>query len=292
MTRYPRSPEGWAVTRRRSAGPFTTGVTYAHPDGRRLEWSSRRHRKHASRLSRVRPGRDGLLWAPHRASWWIAVLFILGSTCFLVGPLPAFLDLVGGRADAVVFFVGSLLFTAAAALQWLETVNADRDPSSATAEGRLRLIAWEPHRIDWWSGSVQLLGTLFFNATTFRALSTAVDDPAYNQVVWRPDAFGSICFLVSGCFAYAEVAGGLLHRPPRSLEGSLVSVNLFGCVAFGISALGAFVLPSTGDPLAVTVANAGTAIGALAFLVGSVLLLPEGASAGAEPDRDLQNEAS
>ena len=75
MSSYPRAPEGWAVTRRRSAGPFTTRVSYAHPDGRRLEWSSRRHRKHASRLSRVRPGRDGLLWAPHRASWWIAVLF-------------------------------------------------------------------------------------------------------------------------------------------------------------------------------------------------------------------------
>jgi hypothetical protein len=292
MSSYPRAPEGWAVTRRRSAGPFTTRVSYAHPDGRRLEWSSRRHRKHASRLSRVRPGRDGLLWAPHRASWWIAVLFIVGSTCFLVGPLPAFLDLVGGQADAVVFFVGSLFFTAAAALQWLETVNADRGPSSAAAGGRLRVLAWEPGRIDWWSSGVQLLGTLFFNATTYRALSTTVGDSSYNQVVWRPDAFGSICFLVSGYFAYAEVTGGLLRRPPRSLEGSLVSANLIGCVAFGISALGAFVLPSTGDPVAVKVANAGTAIGALAFLVGSVLLLPEGASAGSEPDRDLENESS
>ena len=71
-----------------------------------------------------------------------------------------------------------------------------------------------------------------------------------------------------------------------------MSANLIGCVAFGISALGAFVLPSTGDPVAVNVANAGTAIGALAFLVGSVLLLPEGASAGSEPDRDLENESS
>ena len=72
----------------------------------------------------------------------------------------------------------------------------------------------------------------------------------------------------------------------------MVSVNLFGCVAFGISALAGYVLPSTGDPVAVTWPNAATAIGALAFLVGSALLLPEGASPGSEPDRDLESEPS
>ena len=65
-------------------------------------------------------------WAP--ASWWIAVLFIAGSACFLVAPIPAFLQLVGPAVDGAVFFVGSLLFTSAAALQWLETVNANRGP--------------------------------------------------------------------------------------------------------------------------------------------------------------------
>ena len=94
-------------------------------------------------------------------------------------------------------------------------------------------------------------------------------------MVWRPDAFGSVCFLASGCLAYAAVAGGPVHRPPRTREGTMASVNLAGCVAFGLSAVTAYVVPSTGSPSNATVANLTTSAGALAFLVGAVLLLPD-----------------
>ncbi len=274
---YPRTPPGWAVRERRSAGPFTTAVTYADSDGSTVHWSSRVHRKHASRLSRVRLGHDGVWWAPHRASWWIALLFIVGSACFLVAPLPFFADAVGADTDSVVFFVGSLFFTTAAALQWLETINSDRAPAPSGAAA-LRVLTWEPRRIDWWSSGVQLFGTVAFNATTFRALSTTVDQPSYDQVVWRPDAVGSICFLVSGYLAYVEVTGGGWARPPRTLEGSVVSVNLLGCVAFGVSAVAGLVVPATGELLNAAVASSTTAIGGLCFLVGAVLLLPEAAA--------------
>jgi hypothetical protein len=96
---------------------------------------------------------------------WIAGLFAAGSACFLVAPFPGFLQLVGPVADGVVFFVGSLLFTSAAALQWLQTVNAGRGPAG-TARRRLRVLTFEPRRLDWWSSGIQLAGTLFFNATT------------------------------------------------------------------------------------------------------------------------------
>ena len=278
MTEYPKTPKGWIVLNRRSVGPFTTAVTYAHADGSTVHWSSRVHRKHASRLSRVRLRHDSVWWAPHRASWWVAVLFILGSACFLVAPLPFFVEQAGASTDGVVFFVGSIFFTSAATLQWLETINTDRVPASSS-EGSIRFLAWEPRRIDWWSSGVQLVGTVAFNATTFRALSTAVDQPSYDQVVWRPDAIGSVCFLVAGYLAYVEVAGALLDRPPRTLEGTVVAVNLLGCLAFGLAAVAGFVAPSTGDVLNLTVANAATAIGALCFLVGAALLLPEGAKA-------------
>jgi hypothetical protein len=276
LSAYPSTPPGWTVVDRRSAGHFTTAITYRHPDGRLVEWSSRRHRKHSSRLSRVGGGRDRVLWAPQRASWWIAVLFMLGSSCFVVAPLPAYLSRVGGRADGATFFVGSLLFTSAAFLQWLETINADPAPHVA-GHGAVRVIAWEPRRIDWWSSGVQLLGTLFFNVTTFRALSTPIGSGSYDRLVWRPDAFGSICFLVAGYLAYVEVTGGLLHTPPGTLEGTVVSVNLFGCVAFAVSAVAGYVLPASGAVLDLTWVNAATAVGALAFLVGATLLLPEGA---------------
>lgn len=276
MSEYPSTPEGWAVVGRRTVGPFTTGVSYEAPDGRRFDWASRRHRKHASGLSRLRQGRESVWWAPHRASWWISVLFVLGASCFVVAPLPVFAEAAGPQADGAVFFVGSLFFTSAATLQWLETINADRGPESS-APPRTRWVAWEPRRIDWWVSGVQLLGTLFFNVTTFRALTTTAEGATYDHVVWRPDAFGSICFLVSGYLAYAEVAGGITSRVPRTIEGAVVSVNLVGCLAFGVSAVAGFVLPSTGDPVSLAFTNVSTCAGALCFLVGAVLLLPEGA---------------
>jgi hypothetical protein len=275
---FPAAPDGWRLLEKRSSGPFTTAVTYLHPDGRRIHWSSRPHRKRSGRLVAGRDRRDHPYWAPRRAWWWMAVLFSLGSVCFLVGPVPAFLNLVGPDADAAVFFAGSLLFTAAAVLQLRETLRTDHTAPDATGH-RARWFTWEPRRIDWWSSVVQLLGTLFFNITTFRALSTAIDSPSYDRLVWRPDAYGSVCFLVAGALAYVEVSGHLWHRPPRSLEGRLVSVNLFGCVAFAFSAVGAYVLPASGSDVNLAIANLTTSIGALAFLVGALMLLPEGAMA-------------
>jgi len=190
----------------------------------------------------------------------MAVLFAAGSLCFLLGPIPAFVAWVGPRTDALVFVLGSVLFTVAAALQL----------RLASGHGRAR-------GIDWWSSAVQLLGTLFFNATTVRALSNTLASPSYDRLVWRPDALGSVCFLVSGGLAYVAVAGGLARRAPASREGVVAAVNLFGCVAFGLSALAGYVLPGTDTELNEAVANATTALGALGFLVGSLLILPRGA---------------
>ena len=242
----------------------------------RLATTSRRwHRKHESRLSQVRPGAENMLWAPHRASWWIAVLFAVGSLCFVVAPLSWFLARVGAQTVAGTFFVGSLFFTAAGALQWLETVNTDYESNEA-AGGSLRTFAWRPRSIDWWSSGVQLVGTLFFNVTTYRGLTVATDSASYNHLVWQPDALGSVCFLVSGYLAYVEVTGQRLSHPPHTVEGAIVGVNLAGCVAFGISAVTGFVLPATGLPVNVALTNAMTSLGALGFLVGALLLLPEG----------------
>lgn len=184
---------------------------------------------------------------------WMAVLFAGGSTCFLVAPFPGFVELVGQQVDAGVFFVGSLLFTSAATLQWLPV--------------------HQPRTTVWWSSSWQLVGTVFFNATTFRALSTATDSTDYNRVVWRPDAFGSVCFLVSGLLAYAVVAGSWRRRPPRTNDGHIAAVNLAGCVAFGVSAAAAYVVPSSAQELDARLANVTTALGALGFLVAALLLL-------------------
>jgi hypothetical protein len=274
---YPDTPPGWKPVERRSAGPFVTHITFRRADGGTHHWSSRAHRKHASLLSRTSTRPEGVWWAPRRATWWTGILFAVGASCFLVAPFPGFVQLVGTRADALVFFVGSIFFTSAAALQCLETFNADREPGGG-GRRRLRLVAFEPHRIDWWSSIVQFVGTLLFNIDTFRALQTGFDDASYDRLVWTPDALGSACFVVSGYLAYVEVCGGLgCWR--RTLEWRIAAVNLVGCIAFGISAIASLVIPSTGSIVDLAAVNLFTAFGGLCFLVGAVLLLPESAAA-------------
>ncbi len=49
-------------------------------------------------------------------------------------------------------------------------------------------------------------------------------------------------------------------------------------IFFGLSAIGAYVVPSTGELLNAALANSGTFLGAVGFFVGAALLLPEASS--------------
>jgi hypothetical protein len=286
---YPETPAGWTRVARRSAGPFITHVTFRRPDGRTSEWSSRFHRKHASLLSRASPHHEPVWWAPRRASWWIGVLFAIGAGCFLIAPFPGVVQVVGSGVDGMIFFVGSIFFTSAAALQCLETFNADQEPAGG-GRRRLRIVAFEPRRIDWWSSVLQFVGTLLFNVNTFRAMQTGLGNVSYDRLVWTPDAVGSLCFLVSGYLAFVEVCAGLTCWRRRSLEWQIVAVNLLGCVAFGIAAMASFVVPSTGSVVDLAAANVSTAFGGLCFLVGAILLLPESARQYEAPRPSARSE--
>jgi hypothetical protein len=182
----------------------------------------------------------------------MALFFALGSTCFLLGPFPGYVQLVGARADGITFFVGSILFTAGGAVQtWLGW--PDR---RSRGEGRA----------GWWAAIVQSAGTLFFNVSTYQAMHTALTSPDYDRLVWRPDWRGSICFLVSGAIAYrASQRRGLL--PVRGGAGWWQpAVNLLGCIFFGIAAVAGYVVPTTGSMLDQAAANWNTALGAACFL--------------------------
>src|SRR3954451_8545260 len=181
---------------------------------------------------------------------WMATFFAAGSACFFVGPFPGYAQLVGATADAVTFFAGSILFTLGGALQtWLAVPGRD------DAGGRAAL----------WAAAIQSAGTLFFNVTTFRALHTAVSASDYNRLVWRPDALGSICFLVSGVLAY-RVSQRHGWLPRRGFPGWWEpAINLLGCVFFAISAIAGHVVPSTGSMLDLAAANWNTVLGAACF---------------------------
>ena len=261
--------DGGTIRRRKGLGPFVTLIETERPDGLVARWESRRHRKEAG----TAPGAElHTWWAPRARGWWIAVLFAVGSALFALGAVPGYAGAVGARPDSITFFVGSLFFTCAGFLQYRESVDS---ASSAAARGLRKVFVWRPGQIDWWASGIQLIGTLYFNVSTGDAVRVDLTAQAAHQHVWRPDAIGSICFLVASGLAWFEVCHGWMAWSPRSISWQITSLNLVGSIAFGVSAVAGYIVPSTGQIRNVELSNLGTFAGALCFLVGAVLLLPE-----------------
>jgi hypothetical protein len=259
--------EGEVAVRRRGFGPFVTLVESERPGEVLQRWESRRHRKQVGKEAG-----GSTWWAPRARGWWIGVLFAVGSVLFALGAVPGYADAVGITADSVTFFIGSLFFTSAGFLQYREVVDAG---PGGPAKGWRRVLTYSPDRIDWWATAIQLVGTIFFNVSTGDALRLDLTAQAARQHVWRPDALGSVCFLVASALAWFEVSHGWGSWQPKSLSWWIPFANLVGSVAFGVSAVAAYVVPATGELLNVELSNLGTFVGALCFLGGALLLLPE-----------------
>jgi predicted membrane channel-forming protein YqfA (hemolysin III family) len=206
----------------------------------------------------------------HPVAWWMGVLFAIGATCFALAAIASQWASASRPAIGVTYFVGSIFFTVAAYLQW-------------------RPAAREPRSIDWWASAIQLAGTLFFNVSTFEGMRRGLDAHETNLRVWTPDAFGSICFLVSSELAYVGVCRRWFCVRARSRPWRIAALNLAGSIAFGVAAVTSLIEPSTQEPVSAAIANAGTAVGALCFLAGAIMLLPAPAHDPSSPPGD-ENE--
>jgi hypothetical protein len=249
-----------------SIGTPATFVDRVRPDGVIVRWESRHHRKHQK--SAV----GSTWWAPTARGWWIAILFAIGSLLFAIGSVPGYASAVGTSADAVTYFIGSLFFTSASFLSYREAVDAGPHQQNPA---RRRFFVYQPGRIDWWATAVQLIGTVYFNVSTGVATVTDLSAQAAHQHEWRPDAIGSVCFLVSSVLAWYEVCHGWLAWRPQSYSWWITLLNLIGSIAFGVSAVAGYINPVTGQVHNAGRADAQTLIGAVCFLIGAVLLLPE-----------------
>ncbi|WP_345802634.1 hypothetical protein AAIB33_05960 [Microbacterium sp. AZCO] len=186
--------------------------------------------------------------------------FMVGSTFFAVGAVPWYAAAVGPVWGSLTFFVGSIFFTMAGLIQLL--LSGRRPPlrGASTADA-----------YDWWAAAIQFAGTLLFNVSTFAVVLASyrqLDDPAAG---WTPDAWGSAAFLISS--ALALVAAGRRHElwdpDARTWRGTWL--NMVGSIAFGISAIGAYVVPATGSFINVQWINLGTFLGAVCFFVAAAL---------------------
>jgi hypothetical protein len=103
----------------------------------------------------------------------------------------------------------SLFFTSAAFLTYREAVDAG---PQAPHTARRRFFVFQPRRIDWWTTAVQLAGAIYFNISTGNAMRVNLAAQVANQRVWRPDAIGSICFLVASTLAWFEACASSPER--------------------------------------------------------------------------------
>ncbi|MDF2091003.1 hypothetical protein P0Y31_01480 [Knoellia sp. 3-2P3] len=207
----------------------------------------------------------------------IAWLFVVGSSCFVVGSVPAYANAVGGPVDGITYFVGSIFFTAASLAQLLQAQSpalTGVDEAGQESRAPVRLWNWLPHDRAWLAAITQFPGTVFFNISTLAALTHNASAAEENRYVWRPDLFGSTLFLVASAFGVLAVSDRLLSPRPRSLPWRIAWLNMVGSVLFMASALASYVIPSTDELVSTRVAVAGTLLGAVCFLAGAALMFP------------------
>jgi hypothetical protein len=214
---------------------------------------------------------------PARLNSAIAWLFVLGASCFALGTIPAYVRAVGAAADAMTFFVGSIFFTSASYCQLVQAQSPGMtgvDERRQHTRIRAQPWAWRPRDKNWLAAVTQFPGTLFFNISTFAATVNNLTAAEADKHVWRPDVFGSVLFLVASAYAISALGVGFWDLRLRALPWWIAWLNMLGSVAFMASAIASFVLPSTDTLNDLPLANAGTFLGAVCFLVGAALMLP------------------
>jgi hypothetical protein len=73
---------------------------------------------------------------------------------------------------------------------------------------------------------VQLAGSLFVNVSTGNTLRADLTAQAAHPYVWRPGAFGLVCFLAASPPAWFEVCHGWVGWRPRSWSWRITLANL------------------------------------------------------------------
>lgn len=186
--------------------------------------------------------------------------FAFGSLCFFAGALPFYAEWAGAVGAGVTFFVGSVFFTAGG---FIQLSLSGRPPT--------RKLTNVADRADWWASAIQFVGTLFFNISTGAALAAAIAAPEDLRAGWRPDAFGSLAFLVSSALAVVATRHRLVLWDPKARTWHGTWLNMLGSIAFAVSAVGAYVSPRTDDFVSLFWANLGTIVGAMCFFTAAVL---------------------
>lgn len=192
-----------------------------------------------------------------------ATAFVVGGSLFCAGALLAQADVGGPRLAAAVFVAGGLFFTIGGYTSVLLVANARR--------GKWRWWSTEPRRLDWGSAVALFVGTLYFAASLLAALIGDLTTAQEHRLVWSPEVVGCVLFLLSGHLALIEIRRDRPRGRRADLGWWIAIVNQAGSTLFMAAAIAAFVRPSSGDELAVGIANWSTFAGAACFAAAGVM---------------------
>ncbi len=276
-----RRPDHWHLRRADRAGWFTTGLTWDLPDGMSARWASRRARRRG--LVDLRDA-SGAVTATTRAepvtarrlariNVVAAVSFVLGGSLFALGALLAQVGSAAARDIDTVYLVGGCFFSLGGYASVLQAGNA---PTEIDSDGSLTSARWRwwdprPHNLGWLSAAVLFLGTLLFAVSLVAAFGENFTVRQENTWIWIPDMLGCVCFLLSGHLALLEVCQGRIGVRVHEIGWWIVFVNQVGSVLFFLAGLAAYTRPATSTALDLGVANWGTFLGAVCFVIGGVV---------------------
>ncbi len=274
---------------RKKLGFFITQVIEAHDSAWAHLQTSRRARKGLNKI--LVNGEDHRLlrpvqefsslfsFKPQSLTWWIAVLFMIGSACFVAGSVMSlyFPHSFSSLSTNMTYFIGSLFFTAAAYGQYLEVINADITNDAYLSAGETEWIwwAWRPKNLGFISSACQLAGTILFNINTFNCFYDGLSYVAMDIVIWLPNLIGSILFLIAAVFAWLEIFHDKQVKPFYSVTWWIVWINLLGSILFQRSAFRSFIYVDSGEQVNEMIALRATLFGAVCFFIGAYLLIIE-----------------
>lgn len=192
-----------------------------------------------------------------------ATAFVIGGSLFCLGALLAQANVGGPRLAAAVFVAGGVFFTTGGYTSVLLVANA--------RGGKWRWWSTEPSRLDWASAVTLFVGTLYFGASLLVALIGDLTTAQIHRLVWSPEVIGCVLFLVSGHLALVHLRRECRQGRRDELGWWIAVVNQAGSALFMVAAIATFVRPTTGDELAVGIANWGTFAGAACFAAAGVI---------------------
>jgi hypothetical protein len=297
-------PSHWKRIASRGFAWFVTHETYELRDHRKYHWHSRRHRK----------GRGGLIesdgklapiggyrrmrwwgWEPASMTWWIAVVFTLGSALLIIGSLGPFMPY--RVVHSVTFaFLGSTCFTIANYMALLEIINADRtiqaevdklestlpmdtrqdEPITPKIEpAKFHWWGWRPRELSYMATFIMFVGGLLFKLCYVFGVCKWMNWVEVDILINVPGLIGALCFLLSSYLYVVEV----VHKPwgvqLHSIAWWIAFTCLLGSLGYTISALYGFfgegpilIEQEWGNYFAVF-------LGAIFFFISSYLMIPE-----------------